>query len=144
MGLVYCSIHHKAVKYTPLPEQLPKCSVVFIVECTVVEIVIIVHHAKKILIKDIGAAKTVQYIYAPEQVGVYDVYTLLPMHEIGQNQHKKGGWAYTTSWVYNTYSMVVSKVHKGCYNGINCLLYLLIHNNNIIIFLWPESIDGEQ
>ena len=28
------------------------------------------------------------------------------MHEIGQNQRKKGGWAYITSWAYITYSTV--------------------------------------
>ena len=31
----------------------------------------------------------------------------IPMHEIGQNQRKKGGWAYITSWAYITYSTVV-------------------------------------
>ena len=31
------------------------------------------------------------------------MYTL---QEIGQNQHEKGGWAYNTSWAYNTYSTV--------------------------------------
>ena len=31
---------------------------------------------------------------------------LLPLQEIGQNQHEKGGWAYNTSWAYNTYSTV--------------------------------------
>ena len=36
----------------------------------------------------------------------YATYTLLPMHEIGQNQRKKGGWAYITSWAYITYSTV--------------------------------------
>ena len=38
----------------------------------------------------------------------YATYTLLPMHEIGQNQRKKGGWAYITSWAYITYSTVVA------------------------------------
>ena len=37
----------------------------------------------------------------------YATYTLLPMHEIGQNQRKKGGWAYITSWAYITYSTVL-------------------------------------
>ena len=32
--------------------------------------------------------------------------TLLRLQEIGQNQHEKGGWAYNTSWEYNTYSTV--------------------------------------
>ena len=65
---------------------MPKCS---LVECTVVEIVIIVHHAKQTLIKDLGAAKTVQCT-RPNR-WAYATYTLLPMHEIGQNQHEKGG-----------------------------------------------------
>ena len=34
-------------------------------------------------------------------------YTLLLVQEIGQNQHEKGGWAYNTSWAYNTYSTVL-------------------------------------
>ena len=34
----------------------------------------------------------------------------LPMHEIGQNQRKKGGWAYITSWAYITYSTVHTSV----------------------------------
>ena len=33
----------------------------------------------------------------------------LPLQEIGQNQHEKGGWAYNTSWAYNTYSMVLQQ-----------------------------------
>ena len=32
--------------------------------------------------------------------------TLLPLQEIGQNEHEKGGWAYNASWAYNTYSTV--------------------------------------
>ena len=36
----------------------------------------------------------------------YATSTLLPLQEIGQNQHEKGGWAYNTSWAYNTYSTV--------------------------------------
>ena len=38
----------------------------------------------------------------------YATSTLLPLQEIGQNQHEKGGWAYNTSWAYNTYSTVPS------------------------------------
>ena len=33
-------------------------------------------------------------------------YATYTMHEIGQNQRKKGGWAYITSWAYITYSTV--------------------------------------
>ena len=53
-----------------------------------VEIVIIVHHAKQTLIKDLGAAKTVQYT-RPNR-WAYATYTLLPMHEIGQISMKNG------------------------------------------------------
>ena len=42
----------------------------------------------------------------------YATYTLLPVQEIGQNQHEKGGWAYNTSWAYNTYSTV--RVISAC------------------------------
>ena len=63
---------------------------------------IIVHHAKQTLIKDLGAAKTVQYT-RPNR-WAYATYT---MHEIGQNARKRG-WAYTTSWAYTTYSTVLS------------------------------------
>ena len=30
------------------------------------------------------------------------------MLENGQNQHEKGGWAFNTSWAYNTYSTVIT------------------------------------
>ena len=53
--------------YTPLPEQLPKCR---LVECTVVEIVIIVHHAKQTLIKDLYWSSQNSEVQAPKQVGV--------------------------------------------------------------------------
>ena len=33
------------------------------------------------------------------------------MHEIGQNQHEKGGWAYNTSWAYTTYSTVYTPMY---------------------------------
>ena len=39
----------------------------------------------------------------------YVTSTLLPLQEIGQNQHEKGGWAYNTSWAYNTYSTVCDR-----------------------------------
>ena len=35
-------------------------------------------------------------------------YATSTLQEIGQNQHEKGGWAYNTSWAYNTYSTVLS------------------------------------
>ena len=46
----------------------------------------------------------------------YATSTLLPLQEIGQNRHEKGGWAYNTSWACNTYSTVLanrltSRVH---------------------------------
>ena len=36
----------------------------------------------------------------------YATSTLIPLQENGQNQHEKGGWAFNTSWAYNTYSTV--------------------------------------
>ena len=78
--------------YTPLPEQLPKCS---LVKCTVVEIVIIVHHAKQTLIKDLGAAKTVKY-KRPNR-WAYATYTL---HEFGHNQREKGVSLYYVMGVF--------------------------------------------
>ena len=44
----------------------------------------------------------------------YATSTLLPLQEIGQNQHEKGGWAYNTSWAYNTYSTVHVNAHVRC------------------------------
>ena len=37
----------------------------------------------------------------------YAASTLIPLQENRQNQHEKGGWAFNTSWAYNTYSTVV-------------------------------------
>ena len=36
----------------------------------------------------------------------YATSTLIPLQENGENQHEKGGWAFNTSWAYNTYSTV--------------------------------------
>ena len=82
----------------------------------------IIHHAKQTLIKENSTVHVVyiralcDYILTTMQQGLgvkcvhnrwaYATYTLLPMHEIGQNQRKKGGWAYITSWAYITYSTV--------------------------------------
>ena len=77
------------MKYTSLPEQLPKCSLVFIVECTVVEIVIIVHHAKQTLIKDLGAAQT-STVHAPEQVGVCYIYFTTYARNLAKSARKWG------------------------------------------------------
>ena len=33
-------------------------------------------------------------------------YATSTLQENGQNQHEKGGWAFNTSWAYNTYSTV--------------------------------------
>ena len=33
----------------------------------------------------------------------YATSTLISLQENGQNQHEKGGWAFNTSWAYNTY-----------------------------------------
>ena len=49
----------------------------------------------------------------------YATSTSLPLQEIGKNQHEKGGWAYNTSWAYNTYSTV----HVGA-GAINTRLSL--------------------
>ena len=85
----------------------------------------IIHHAKQTLIKENSTVHVVyigalcDYILTTMQQGLgvkcvhnrwaYATYTLLPMHEIGQNQRKKGGWAYITSWAYITYSTVLSR-----------------------------------
>ena len=37
----------------------------------------------------------------------YATSTLIPLQENGQNEHEKGGWAFNTSWAYNTYSTVL-------------------------------------
>ena len=37
----------------------------------------------------------------------YATSTLIPLQENGKNQHEKGGWAFNTSWAYNTYSTVL-------------------------------------
>ena len=50
--------------------------------------IIIVHHAKQTLVKDLGAAKTVRYT-RPNR-WVYAMYTLLPMHEIGHEKRRVG------------------------------------------------------
>ena len=61
----------------------------------------IVHHTTKTVGGGGGGGKVrAQYRWA------YATSTLLPLQEIGQNQHEKGGWAYNTSWAYNTYSPV--------------------------------------
>ena len=43
----------------------------------------------------------------------YATSTLIPLQENGQNQHEKGGWAFNTSWVYNTYSTVYTDLLSG-------------------------------
>ena len=48
----------------------------------------------------------------------YATSTLLPLQEIGQNQHEKGGWAYNTSWAYNTYSTV--QIQKVSLQQVKC------------------------
>ena len=58
----------------------------FIVECTAVEIVIIVHHAKQALTKDLGAAKTCTVHTVGGGGG--GAYGRMPLHKIRQNQHK--------------------------------------------------------
>ena len=40
----------------------------------------------------------------------YATSTLIPLQENGQNQHEKGGWAFNTTWAYNTYSTVYTKL----------------------------------
>ena len=40
-------------------------------------------------------------------------YATSTLQENGQNQHEKGGWAFNTSWAYNTYSTV--HVHMCIY-----------------------------
>ena len=44
----------------------------------------------------------------------------IPMHKIGQNQHEKGGWAYSTSWAYNTYSTVILYVRASSWHSLLC------------------------
>ena len=39
----------------------------------------------------------------------YATSTLILLQENGQNQHEKGGWAFNTSWAYNTYSTVYTE-----------------------------------
>ena len=39
---------------------------------------------------------------------------MLPLQENGQNQHEKGGWAFNTSWAYNTYSTVIQFLMFFC------------------------------
>ena len=48
----------------------------------------------------------------------YDTSTLIPLQENGQNQHEKGGWAFNTSWAYNTYSTVYARSGEHVYSGI--------------------------
>ena len=85
MGLYYYVICYTTCSINPPLKAVTISAVLYslYVECTVV---IIVHHAKQSLIKDLGAAKTVQYTCSNRWV--YATYTLLPKHEIGQNQHE--------------------------------------------------------
>ena len=74
----------------------------------------IVHHAKQSLIKEEYSTCTqgwgkvrAQYRWA------YATYTLYTT--CAKNQHEKGGWAYNTSWAYNTYSTVHVHVYTCTY-----------------------------
>ena len=57
----------------------------FIVECTAVEIVIIVHHAKQALTKDLGAAKTCT-VHTVGGGGGGGAYGHMPLHKISTNK----------------------------------------------------------
>ena len=55
----------------------------------------------------------------------YATSTLLPLQEIGQNQHEKGGWAYNTSWAYNTYSTAYVKLFYSWYFLCNFVIFIV-------------------
>ena len=54
----------------------------------------------------------------------YATSTLIPLQENGQNQHEKGGWAFNTSWAYNTYSTVILHMLLGSVSCEVCIMLI--------------------